>query len=360
MAAASVGAPLLGLGGAEATLSRLRPPPPGGHESIPLRRSAAAVAASIPRRRESLRSERASVASSRKTPTRAMLGFPSLCPTSLPSRQSRGRNNVRRRAPVAAALLELKPPPYPLDALEPHLSREAVEHHWGRHQRSHVDCLNAAIAGTQLEGMELEDMVVAAYNKGDPHPPFVHAAQIWNHDFFWQSMKPGGGGEPSGRLMELIERDFGSYERMIKELKHAALTQFGSGWAWLAYKANRLEVGNAVNPCPSEKDNKLVVAKTPNAVNPLLWDYSPLLAIDVWEHAYYLDYENRRADYVSTFLDKLVSWEVVSSRLENAINRATERAKVDEKRRQDDDVEATSRKPVEMYLDSDNDDSETE
>nr|CAD1830032.1 unnamed protein product [Ananas comosus var. bracteatus] len=355
MAAASVGAPLLGLGGAEATLSRLRPPPPGGHESIPLRRSAA----SIPRRRESLRSAERAVASSRKTPTRAVLGFPSLSPTSLPSRQSRRRNNARWRAPVAAALLELKPPPYPLDALEPHLSREAVEHHWGRHQRSHVDCLNAAIVGTQLEGMELEDMVVAAYNKGDPHPPFVHAAQIWNHDFFWQSMKPGGGGEPSGRLMELIERDFGSYERMIKELKHAALTQFGSGWAWLAYKANKLEVGNAVNPCPSEKDNKLVVAKTPNAVNPLLWDYSVSLR-NTAVCLFYFPASNRRADYVSTFLDKLVSWEVVSSRLENAINRATERAKADEKRRQDDDVEATSRKPVEMYLDSDNDDSETE
>ncbi|XP_072963034.1 superoxide dismutase [Fe], chloroplastic isoform X2 [Typha angustifolia] len=264
-----------------------------------------------------------------------------------------------RCAPIRAHF-ELKPPPYPLDSLEPYMSRETLEYHWRRHHRGHVESLNGIIEGTELEGMDLEDVVLASYNKGDPLPPFLHAAQIWNHDFFWQSMKPGGGGKPSGKLMELIERDFGSFDRLVKELKSAALTQFGSGWAWLLYKANRLDVGNAINPRPSEMDNKLVVTKTPNAINPLLWDYSPLLAIDVWEHAYYLDYENRKADYVSIFLDKLVSWDIVSCRLDSAVERAAERSKEDEERRQGDNVELSSRKPVEMYLDSENDDSEAE
>ncbi|PKA58542.1 Superoxide dismutase [Fe] 2, chloroplastic [Apostasia shenzhenica] len=136
--------------------------------------------------------------------------------------------------------------------------------------------------------MPLENIILSSYNKGDTLPVFIHAAQTWNHDFFWQSMKPGGGGRPSGVLLQLIERDFGSFEEMLNKFKTAALTQFGSGWAWLAYKANRLDVGNAVNPCPTEEDNKLVIAKTPNAVNPLIWDYSPLLTIDVWEVCTYM------------------------------------------------------------------------
>ncbi|KAJ0989803.1 hypothetical protein J5N97_008159 [Dioscorea zingiberensis] len=274
-----------------------------------------------------------------------------------PQLRRRGRTSHRK----VLCQIELKPPPYPTNALEPHMSREAVEYHWSRHHRSHVDSLNKQIAGTELDGMPLEDIILKSYNKGDLLPSFNHAAQAWNHDFFWQSMKPGGGGHPSGRLLELIERDFGSLERMLMELKAAASTQFGSGWAWLVYKANKLDVGNAVNPLPSEKDNKLVVVKTPNAVNPLVWDYSPLLAIDVWEHAYYLDYENRRVDYVSTFMEKLISWEVVASRLEMAMQRVVERARAEEKQRMDeDDVIIGSREDMEMYLDSDADDSEAE
>ncbi|XP_019701449.1 superoxide dismutase [Fe], chloroplastic isoform X2 [Elaeis guineensis] len=238
--------------------------------------------------------------------------------------------NERRkvRCALITAQFELKRPPYPLDSLEPHMSRKTVEHHWGRHHRSHVDGLNAQIAGTQLEEMELEDVVIASYNKGSPLPPFVHAAQVWNHDFFWQSMKPGGGGKPSGKLMELIERDFGSFERMLKEFREAASAQFGSGWAWLASKRDQWPI-----------DMDLL---------------KPLLAIDVWEHAYYLDYENRRADYVSIFIEKLVSWDIVSSRLDIAMARAAERAREDERRRQEDDVEITNSEAVEMYVDSDN------
>ncbi|XP_043717274.1 superoxide dismutase [Fe], chloroplastic isoform X3 [Telopea speciosissima] len=176
-------------------------------------------------------------------------------------------------APITVQI-ELKPPPYSLNSLEPYMSRETLEYHWGRHHRVYVENLNRQILGTELDGLNLEDIIIMSYNKGDVLPAFNNAAQIWNHEFFWESMKPGGAGKPSGDLLELIERDFGSFERFINEFKSAASTQFGSGWVWLAYKANRLDVGNAVNPCPSEEDKKLVVVKSPNAVNPLVWDYS--------------------------------------------------------------------------------------
>ncbi|KAF6135533.1 hypothetical protein GIB67_015386 [Kingdonia uniflora] len=168
-------------------------------------------------------------------------------------------------------------------SLEPHMSHKTLEYHWGKHHRGYVEDLNKEIVGTQFDGATLEDIITVAYNKGDPLPAFNNAAQIWNHDFFWESMRPGGGGKPVRQLLELIEKDFGSYDRFIEEFKAAASTQFGSGWVWLAYKANRLDVGNAIDPCPSEEDKKLVVVKSPNGVNPLVWDYSPLLTIDVWE-----------------------------------------------------------------------------
>ncbi|KAK1285260.1 hypothetical protein QJS10_CPB20g01329 [Acorus calamus] len=238
---------------------------------------------------------------------------------------------------------ELKPPPYSLSSLEPYMTRQTLEYHWGRHHRSYVENLNMQVTGTELDGMSLEEIIIASYNKGNVLPAFNNAAQAWNHDFFWQSMKPGGGGCPSGVLMELIERDFGSFDVMLRELKLATSTQFGSGWGWLAYKANRLEVGNAINPRPSEKDNKLIVARTPNAVNPLVWDYS-----------------NRQADYVQIFMDKLVSWETVSARLEVAMARAAERAREEEKQREEDEDDMLDSEAVEMYLDSDNSDSEPE
>ncbi|PNX92612.1 superoxide dismutase, partial [Trifolium pratense] len=157
---------------------------------------------------------------------------------------------------------------------------------------------------------------------------------VWNHDFFWESMKPGGGGKPSGELLKLIERDFGSFEKFVDQFKLVASTQFGSGWAWLAYKESRLDVGNAVNPLATEEDKKLVVLKSPNAVNPLVWNHHhPLLTIDVWEHAYYLDYQNRRLDYISVFIDKLVSWDAVSSRLEKAKAVIAEREREEDRKR---------------------------
>ncbi|OVA12718.1 Manganese/iron superoxide dismutase [Macleaya cordata] len=263
---------------------------------------------------------------------------------------------------------ELKPPPYPLNSLEPHMSRETLEYHWGKHHRTYVENLNKQIVGTELEGMSLEDIILITYNKGDPLPAFNNAAQIWNHDFFWESMKPGGGGKPSGELLELIERDFGSYERFIADFKAAASTQFGSGWAWLAYKANRLDVGNAVNPCPSEEDKKLVVVKSPNAVNPLVWDYSEINTLSISlshesssQFSVICPSQNRRPDYISVFMDKLISWEAVSSRLEMAKARAIERELEEERKRREEDEDVTDdSEPVEMFLDSETEDSEVE
>ncbi|MBA0757157.1 hypothetical protein Gotri_020269, partial [Gossypium trilobum] len=233
------------------------------------------------------------------------------------------------------------------NALEPHMSRETLEYHWGKHHRTYVENLNKQVVGTDLEGLSLEDIIIVTYNKGDILPAFNNAAQAWNHDFFWESMKPGGGGKPSGDLLDLIERDFGLFERFIEEFKAAAATQFGSGWAWLAYKANRLDVENAVNPWPSEKDKELVIVKSPNAVNPLVWDYF-----------------NRRPDYISVFMEKLVSWETVNARLEKAKARAAEREMEEERRRKEEEEGKPTNEEddddLEMYVDNDNDDSEAE
>ncbi|XP_057971728.1 superoxide dismutase [Fe], chloroplastic isoform X2 [Malania oleifera] len=270
---------------------------------------------------------------------------------------------LRKAGPaIVTAKFELKPPPYPLNALEPHMSQETLEYHWGKHHRGYVDNLNKQIVGTELDEKPLEDIVIASYNKGNLLPAFNNAAQVWNHDFFWESMKPSGGGKPSGDLLKLIERDFGSFESFVKEFKSAASTQFGSGWAWLVYKANRLDVENATNPHPSEEDKKLVIVKSPNAVNPLLWDYSPILTIDVWEHAYYLDFQNRRADYISVFMEKLVSWEAVSSRLEIAKARAARREREEEERRKREEEAdpVIIGKPYETYVKAENYDSEAE
>ncbi|XP_030533089.1 superoxide dismutase [Fe] 2, chloroplastic isoform X4 [Rhodamnia argentea] len=248
------------------------------------------------------------------------------------------KNQRQRGRAVAApisAKFDLKPPPYPLDALEPHMSQDTISYHWGKHHRGYVENLNMQIVGTDLDGMSLEDIIILSYNKGDILPAFNNAAQIWNHDFFWESMVPNGGGKPSGDLLGLIERDFGSFENFSVKFRSAASTQFGSGWVWLAYKANRLNVGNASNPRPSDEDKKLVVVKSPNAVNPLVWDYL-----------------SRRADYVSMFMEKLVSWETVSARLEMAKAQVAEREREEEKRKYGEDNVNSSNEAVEMYLDS--------
>ncbi|CAA6673848.1 unnamed protein product [Spirodela intermedia] len=245
-------------------------------------------------------------------------------------KKKRIRKMVGRCRTRITAQLELKAPPYSLDALEPYMSRETLEYHWGKHHRGYVDNLNKQISGTDLDGLALEEIVVRSYNRGNPLPPSTMLPRsIWNHDFFWSSMKPGGGGQPRGVLLELIERDFGSLEGLLNEFKQAALTQF-------------------------EKDNKLVVQKSPNAVNPLVWDYHPLLVVDVWEHAYYVDYQNRRPEFVSTFIEKLISWDAVSARLEEAIAQAAARAEEDERRREEEDGVMDDGDAIEMYLDTEN------
>eukprot|EP00250_Pteridium_aquilinum_P010360 c19331_g1_i2 orf=230-1009(-) len=243
-----------------------------------------------------------------QTSTATSLTLPSFVPSGSSVSRTRKVHSSNCR-PVAMAF-QLMPLPFDMDALEPHMSRRTLEFHWGKHHRSYVDNLNKQVAGTHLEALELEELVKTGYNNGTPAAYFNNAGQIWNHDFFWLSIKPGGGKKPEGELLQLIERDFGSFEAFSNEFKQAAATQFGSGWAWL--------VAKVTDPLAENKIAKLAIEKTPNAVNPLNLDQIPLLTIDVWEHAYYLDFQNRRPDYISTYVNELISWETVSARLEKA------------------------------------------
>lgn len=197
---------------------------------------------------------------------------------------------------------ELPNLPYAQDALEPHISAETLGFHHGKHHNAYVTNLNGLVAGTEFEGKSLEQIMVATAGKADKAGIFNNAAQVWNHTFYWHSMAPNGGGEPTGELAEKINADFGSYADFVDAFKKAGATQFGSGWAWLVLN----------------KDGKLEVTKTPNAECPLTDGHTPLLTMDVWEHAYYLDYQNRRPDYIETFLGKLVNWQFAAANLSAA------------------------------------------
>ncbi len=196
----------------------------------------------------------------------------------------------------------LPPLPYAPTALEPHMSAKTFEFHHGKHHNAYVVKLNELIAGTEFEGAKLEDIILKTAGDASKAGIFNNAAQIWNHTFFWNSMKPSGGGKPTGELAKKIDADLGGYDKFVDAFKTAATTQFGSGWAWLVLG----------------KDGKLVVTKTPNAETPLTSGATSLLTVDVWEHAYYIDYQNRRPDFVATFLDKLVNWEFAASNFANA------------------------------------------
>jgi len=199
---------------------------------------------------------------------------------------------------------DLKPLPYAMDALEPHMSKQTLEFHYGKHHRAYVDNMNKAIAGSEMENKTLEEVVISSWNSGNPTPVFNNAAQVWNHTFFWESMKPNGGGEPTGKLADAIKASFGSFDEFKTQFKTAGATQFGSGWAWLV----------------TDKAGKLSIEKTPNAVTPVVEGKIPILTMDVWEHAYYLDVQNRRPDYMTTFVDKLIDWESVGKRFAAATN----------------------------------------
>jgi superoxide dismutase, Fe-Mn family len=187
---------------------------------------------------------------------------------------------------------ELPPLPYEYTALEPHISKRTLEFHHDKHHAAYVNNFNAAVKGTDLDSKPIEAIIKATANDAGKVAVFNNGAQAWNHTFYWQSMKPAGGGAPSGALAKKIDADFGGYAKFVEAFKAAGATQFGSGWAWLVLDGDKLQV-----------------TKTPNADNPLTKNQRPLLTMDVWEHAYYLDYQNRRPDYISTFLDKLVNWD---------------------------------------------------
>ncbi|MCT0215068.1 superoxide dismutase [Synechococcus sp. CS-1330] len=188
--------------------------------------------------------------------------------------------------------------PYGLDALEPNISRSTLEFHHGKHHAAYVTNLNNLVAGTDLEAKSLEETITAVAGDAGKAGVFNNAAQVWNHSFYWQCMKPGGGGQPSGALADKINADFGSYEAFVEQFKTAGATQFGSGWAWLVLDGGTLKV-----------------TKTANADLPLAHGQKALLTMDVWEHAYYLDYQNRRPDYMTTYLEKLVNWDFVAANL---------------------------------------------
>ncbi|MGA9379360.1 MAG: superoxide dismutase [Phormidium sp.] len=192
------------------------------------------------------------------------------------------------------------PLPYADTALEPYMSANTFSFHYGKHHAAYVTNLNKLIEGTELADKPLEEIVVTSFKEGKT-PIFNNAGQVWNHNFFWQSMKPGGGGTPSGALADKINADFGSFDKFKEEFKTAAATQFGSGWAWLVLDNGTLKV-----------------TKTGNAENPVVHGQTPLLTLDVWEHAYYLDYQNKRPDFISTFLDNLVNWDFAAENLSKA------------------------------------------
>ena len=197
--------------------------------------------------------------------------------------------------------IELPPLPYAPDALAPVISAQTMSFHYGKHHKAYVDNLNKLVAGTEHAETPLEKLIASVAGKADKAGMFNNAAQVWNHTFFWNSMKPGGGGAPTGAIAKAIDGAFGSYENFKKEFTNAAVTQFGSGWAWLVADKGAV---------------KLV--KTPNAETPLTQGVTPLLTIDVWEHAYYLDYQNRRPDFVGAVIDKLINWDFANANLARA------------------------------------------
>ncbi|WP_417463701.1 superoxide dismutase [Kordiimonas sp.] len=198
--------------------------------------------------------------------------------------------------------------PYEQDALEPHISKETLGFHHGKHHNAYVTNLNGLVEGTEFEGQSLEAIMQATAGKADKAGVFNNAAQIWNHTFYWHSMSPNGGGQPTGALADKIKADFGSFDAFVEEFKKAGATQFGSGWAWLVLN----------------KDGKLEVTKTLNAECPLTDGKTPLLTMDVWEHAYYLDFQNRRPDYIATFLSSLVNWQFAAANYSAATAKAAE------------------------------------
>jgi len=188
--------------------------------------------------------------------------------------------------------------PYADNALAPVISANTLSFHYGKHHKTYVDNLNKLVAGTEYESATLEKIITDTAGKADKAGIFNNAAQIWNHTFYWNSLRGNGGGAPTGKLAQMIESDLGGFDNFKKEFAATTVSQFGSGWGWLAVEGGKLKI-----------------VKTGNAEVPFTKGQKPLLTIDVWEHAYYLDYQNRRPDYVNAVIDKLLNWEFAAENL---------------------------------------------
>ncbi len=186
--------------------------------------------------------------------------------------------------------------PYPKDALAPYVSEKTLEFHHGKHHNAYVVNANKLLEGTHLAQEAPETIIKKTAGDSSKVSIFNNVAQAWNHAFYWRCMKPSGGGLPTGAVAQKINADFGTYQKFCDEFKNAGATQFGSGWAWLVLK-----------------DDRLQVIKTANADTPIVHGLKPLLTVDVWEHAYYLDYQNRRVDYLQAFVEKLINWDFVNT-----------------------------------------------
>jgi Fe-Mn family superoxide dismutase len=193
---------------------------------------------------------------------------------------------------------ELPPLPYDVDALAPYISSRTMSFHYGKHHKAYVDNLNKLVAGTPMAQQTLEDIIRESAGHADRVAVFNNAAQAWNHSCFWNSMRPGGGGKPSARLAAMIEKSFGSFDSFREAFIKAGVGQFGSGWVWLVQDGDSLKI-----------------VATSNADTPLAHGQTPLLTCDLWEHAYYLDYQNRRNDFITAFLDHLANWSFAESQL---------------------------------------------
>ena len=205
-------------------------------------------------------------------------------------------------------MFTLPPLPYADNALEPVISANTISFHYGKHHKTYVDNLNNLVKGTEFEGKTLEAIVQATAGKADKAPIFNNAAQVWNHTFYWHSLKHGGGGKPHGKLASMIDAAFGSYDEFKKQFSATSVSQFGSGWGWLVVEGGALKI-----------------VKTPNAEVPFTKGQKPLLTIDVWEHAYYLDVQNDRERYVEAVIDHLIDWDFVLGNLERATSMGVRR-----------------------------------
>jgi Fe-Mn family superoxide dismutase len=210
-------------------------------------------------------------------------------------------NTVRTPQAMRAApgVFDLPPLPYAENALAPVISARTLKYHYGKHHKTYVDTLNKLVFGTPYAAMPLDKVIRETAGRADSASIYNNAAQAWNHTFYWRSMRPNGGGTPPEALNALIASSFGDLAKLKKELATAANSEFGSGWAWLVLEGAKLKV-----------------LKTSNAENPLTTPMKPLLAIDVWEHAYYLDFQNRRTDYVEGVLAKLLNWQFAADNLQ--------------------------------------------